>query len=256
MSRTCSRSSARRARPPVPARLAAVLGGQRASATSRCCCWPTRRFARRGRSASCCSPTSCRRSCSAPLFGALADRSSRRALVVGAELLCGAAFVGLAFAARSASCSRWRSSPAWAPAMYHPASKSALAGLAGDDARSRDGRARDDVVGGERRRARARRRAAARGLAVGAAAHRRGDVLRLRARAQPPGARSRGAGVRRGRAVGQRQPRDRRRRARHGAGRRRGRRARRARRGCAPPAPSAGSARSSAPAPPRRSRSR
>src|SRR4051794_12422219 len=34
----------------------------------------------------------------APAFGALADGWSRRVLIVGAELLCGTAFVGLAFA--------------------------------------------------------------------------------------------------------------------------------------------------------------
>ena len=66
-----------------------------------------------------------------PLFGALADRWSRRMLVVGADVLRAAAFAGLAFADSFASCSRSRSSPGLGTALYHPASKAALAGLAG-----------------------------------------------------------------------------------------------------------------------------
>jgi MFS family permease len=70
----------------------------------------------------------------APLFGALADRWSRRALIVGAELLCGVAYVGLAFAGTFGVVLALALVAGMGTAMYHPASKSALAGLAGDDA--------------------------------------------------------------------------------------------------------------------------
>jgi len=70
----------------------------------------------------------------APVFGALADRSSRRLLVVGGELLCGAAFLGLAFADSFAVVLALALVAGLGTAIYHPASKSALAGLAGDRA--------------------------------------------------------------------------------------------------------------------------
>jgi MFS family permease len=70
----------------------------------------------------------------APVFGALADRSSRRLLVVGGELLCGAAFLGLAFADSFAVVLALALVAGLGTALYHPASKSALAGLAGDRA--------------------------------------------------------------------------------------------------------------------------
>ena len=70
----------------------------------------------------------------APLFGAIADRSSRRTLIVGAELLCGAAFVALAFAHAFGGVLVLALVAGVGTAMFHPASKSALAGLAGDDA--------------------------------------------------------------------------------------------------------------------------
>jgi MFS family permease len=68
----------------------------------------------------------------APVFGALADRSSRRVLVVGGELLCGAAFLGLALADAFAVVFALALVGGIGTALYHPASKSALAGLAGD----------------------------------------------------------------------------------------------------------------------------
>ena len=70
----------------------------------------------------------------APFFGALADRSSRRALVVGGELLCGAAFVGLAFADSFVVVLALALVAGLGTASYHPASKTALAGLAGERA--------------------------------------------------------------------------------------------------------------------------
>jgi MFS family permease len=70
----------------------------------------------------------------APVFGALADRSSRRLLVVGGELLCGAAFVGLAFADSFAVVLALALVAGMGTALYHPASKASLAGLAGDRA--------------------------------------------------------------------------------------------------------------------------
>ncbi len=70
----------------------------------------------------------------APVFGALADRSSRRVLVVGGELLCGAAFLGLSFADSFAVVLTLALVAGLGTAIYHPASKSALAGLAGERA--------------------------------------------------------------------------------------------------------------------------
>jgi len=69
-----------------------------------------------------------------PVFGALADRSSRRVLVVGGELLCGAAFVALAFAHSFALVLALALVAGLGTALYHPASKAALAGLAGERA--------------------------------------------------------------------------------------------------------------------------
>jgi MFS family permease len=70
----------------------------------------------------------------APVFGALADRSSRRVLVVGGELLCGAAFLGLAFADSFAVVLALALVAGIGTALYHPASKASLAGLAGERA--------------------------------------------------------------------------------------------------------------------------
>jgi MFS family permease len=72
----------------------------------------------------------------APLFGALADRCSRRTLVVSADLLRCAAFVGLAFAGSFTAILVLALVAGTGAALYHPASKSALAGLAGSEASS------------------------------------------------------------------------------------------------------------------------
>jgi MFS family permease len=69
-----------------------------------------------------------------PLFGALADRRSRRALVVVADLVRCAAFVGLAFAGSLAVLVGLALVAGAAGALYQPAAKSALPGLAGDKA--------------------------------------------------------------------------------------------------------------------------
>jgi MFS family permease len=66
-----------------------------------------------------------------PLFGALADRYSRRRLTVSADLLRAAAFVGLALAGSFALILALALVAGLGTALYHPASKSALAGLAG-----------------------------------------------------------------------------------------------------------------------------
>jgi MFS family permease len=66
-----------------------------------------------------------------PLFGALADRASRRRLTVSADLLRAAAFVGLAFAGSFAAILALALVAGIGTALYHPASKSALAGMAG-----------------------------------------------------------------------------------------------------------------------------
>ncbi|MDX6720227.1 MAG: hypothetical protein QOJ63_2481 [Solirubrobacteraceae bacterium] len=70
----------------------------------------------------------------APLFGALADRCSRRLLVVSADLLRCAAFVAIAFAGSFAVILVLALVAGAGTALYHPASKSALAALAGPDA--------------------------------------------------------------------------------------------------------------------------
>ena len=70
----------------------------------------------------------------APVFGALADRSSRRVLVVGGEVVCGAAFVGLAFADSFAVVLTLALVAGLGTALYHPAAKASLAGLAGERA--------------------------------------------------------------------------------------------------------------------------
>ncbi len=66
-----------------------------------------------------------------PLFGALADRLSRRKLVVGADLLRAAAFIGLAFTDSFALVLVLALVAGMGTALYQPASKAALAGLAG-----------------------------------------------------------------------------------------------------------------------------
>lgn len=66
-----------------------------------------------------------------PLFGALADRWSRRRLVVGADLLRAGAFVGLAFADSFVLVLALALVAGMGTALYQPASKAALAGLAG-----------------------------------------------------------------------------------------------------------------------------
>ncbi|MEY2442876.1 MAG: hypothetical protein QOJ46_2302 [bacterium] len=67
----------------------------------------------------------------APVFGALADRYSRRALVVGGDMLCCAAFAALAFAGSFALILALALVAGVGTAMHHPAAKAALAGLAG-----------------------------------------------------------------------------------------------------------------------------
>ncbi|MEA2243527.1 MAG: hypothetical protein QOD24_3083 [Solirubrobacteraceae bacterium] len=66
-----------------------------------------------------------------PVFGALADRCSRRTLAVSADLLRAAAFVGLALAGSFAAILALALVAGMGTALYHPATKSALAGLAG-----------------------------------------------------------------------------------------------------------------------------
>jgi MFS family permease len=66
----------------------------------------------------------------APVFGALADRFSRRLLAVSADLLRSAAFVGLAFAGSFTAILALALVAGIGTALYHPAAKSALAGLA------------------------------------------------------------------------------------------------------------------------------
>jgi MFS family permease len=66
----------------------------------------------------------------APLFGAFADRYPRRLLCVGADLLRCVAFVGLAFAGSFAAIVGLAMLAGVGTALFHPASKSALAGLA------------------------------------------------------------------------------------------------------------------------------
>jgi MFS family permease len=66
----------------------------------------------------------------APVFGALADRFSRRLLAVSADLVRSAAFVGLAFAGSFAAILALALVAGIGTALYHPAAKSALAGLA------------------------------------------------------------------------------------------------------------------------------
>jgi MFS family permease len=70
----------------------------------------------------------------APIFGALADRHSRRVLVVSADLLRCASFVAIAFADSFTAILVLALIAGAGTALYHPASKSALAGLAGHDA--------------------------------------------------------------------------------------------------------------------------
>jgi MFS family permease len=67
----------------------------------------------------------------APLFGALADRHSRRTIVVSADLLRCSALVGLAFADSFELIVLLALLVGLGTALHHPASRSALAGLAG-----------------------------------------------------------------------------------------------------------------------------
>ena len=67
----------------------------------------------------------------APMFGALADRHSRRVIVVGADLLRCSALVGLAFADSFELIVLLALLVGLGTALHHPASRSALAGLAG-----------------------------------------------------------------------------------------------------------------------------
>ena len=69
-----------------------------------------------------------------PLFGALADRCSRRTLVVTADLLRCAAFVALAFAGSLPALIGLALVAGVGGALYQPAAKSALPGLAGEHA--------------------------------------------------------------------------------------------------------------------------
>ncbi len=66
-----------------------------------------------------------------PLFGALADRHPRRTLVVTADLLRCAAFVALAFAGSLSALVGLALVAGVGGALYQPAAKSALPGLAG-----------------------------------------------------------------------------------------------------------------------------
>jgi MFS family permease len=66
----------------------------------------------------------------APLFGAFADRFARRALCVSADVLRCAACVGLSFAGSFATILGLALVVGAGTALYHPAAKSALAGLA------------------------------------------------------------------------------------------------------------------------------
>jgi MFS family permease len=70
----------------------------------------------------------------APVFGALADRYSRRTLVVAADLLRFAAFVALAFAGSLTALILLALLAGVGGALYQPAAKSALPGLAGERA--------------------------------------------------------------------------------------------------------------------------
>jgi MFS family permease len=69
-----------------------------------------------------------------PLFGALADRLPRRRLVVAADLLRCAAFVALAFAGSLPAVVGLALVAGIGAALYQPAAKSALPGLAGEHA--------------------------------------------------------------------------------------------------------------------------
>ncbi|HEX6391106.1 MAG TPA: MFS transporter, partial [Solirubrobacteraceae bacterium] len=69
-----------------------------------------------------------------PLFGALADRYSRRRLVVMADVLRCTAFVGLAFADSLSALVALALVAGAGGALYQPAAKSALPGLAGPHA--------------------------------------------------------------------------------------------------------------------------
>lgn len=66
-----------------------------------------------------------------PLFGALADRFSRRLLAVGADVLRAGAFVGLAFAESFPLVLALALGAGMGTALYQPASKAALAAVAG-----------------------------------------------------------------------------------------------------------------------------
>jgi MFS family permease len=66
-----------------------------------------------------------------PLFGAFADRHSRRLLAVSADLLRAASFVGLAVTGSFAAILALALVAGVGTALYHPAAKSALAALAG-----------------------------------------------------------------------------------------------------------------------------
>ncbi|MEA2219633.1 MAG: hypothetical protein QOJ35_2259 [Solirubrobacteraceae bacterium] len=67
----------------------------------------------------------------APMFGAFADRHSRRLLVVGGDLLCAAAFAGLAFAHSFPAILALALAAGIGTALAAPAAKAALAGIAG-----------------------------------------------------------------------------------------------------------------------------
>ncbi len=69
-----------------------------------------------------------------PCFGALADRCSRRMLVVAADLLRCTAFVALAYAGSLTALVAFALVAGLGGALYQPAAKSALPGLAGDRA--------------------------------------------------------------------------------------------------------------------------
>jgi len=69
-----------------------------------------------------------------PLFGALADRLPRRRLVVAADLMRCTAFVALAFAGSLTAVVGLALVAGIGAALYQPAAKSALPGLAGENA--------------------------------------------------------------------------------------------------------------------------
>ena len=119
-SETCCGTSRSRARSSPRTR---SRRSGRAPATSRCSSSRTSGSSRRGRSASCCSPTSCPSMFLGPIFGAAADRWSRRWCAAIADVARALAFVSLAFfGSFERDASRSRCSPASAQGSSAPPS--------------------------------------------------------------------------------------------------------------------------------------